>query len=132
MYQRFLRYPPVLLFVMSLVAVACDRGSIVPTSPAAPGVEASLSAEPLSARPEFLPSFNCFDRQPFGVRVIISLRGRNVVLRGLSFAFVDLVGTRTLPDVIRLPSPSSTLTSIPTATPISLPGIAALPPLPIS
>ena len=132
MYQRFLRYPPVLLFVMSLVAAACDRVSIAPTSPAGPGFEASLSAEPASIRPEFLPSPHCFDRPPFGLRVFISFRGRDVFLRGLSFRFVDLIGTRTLPEVIRLPSPSSTATSIPTAGPVTLPGIAALPPLPIT
>jgi hypothetical protein len=64
--------------------------------------------------------------------VFISLRGRDVVLSGLRFQFIDLVGTRTLPEVIRLPSPSSAATSLPSASPVTLPGIAALPPLPVS
>jgi hypothetical protein len=66
------------------------------------------------------------------VRVFISLRGRDVVLNGLRFQFIDLVGNRTLPEVIRLPTPASAATSLPSASPVTLPGIAALPPLPVS
>jgi hypothetical protein len=117
---------------MSLSAVACDRVAISSTSPGAVGVPAALSAEPLSVRPEFLPSPQCFDRPAFGLRVFISLRGRDVTLRGLRFRFIDLIGTQTLPDVIRMPTPTSNASSLPSASPVIMPGIAALPPLPIS
>jgi hypothetical protein len=74
----------------------------------------------------------CDGRSAFGIRVVISLRGRDVLLNGLRFQFIDLVGNRTLPEVIRLPSPSTAATSLPSASPVTLPGIAALPALPVT
>jgi hypothetical protein len=131
MYQRTIRYAPVFLSLAVLTLVGCESGGDTPTAPASRGLQASITAEPLSARPEFLPVV-CQGLPAFGVRVIINLRGPDVVLSGLRFQFIDLVGTRTLPEVIRLPTPSSSVSSIPTTTPVTLPGIAALPPLPTS
>lgn len=127
-----IRFAPVLLVLVSLTAAGCERSDDMPTSPSASAAQASITAEPRSATPEFLSSRDCAGTPPFGVRVFISLRGRDVVLSGLRFQFIDLVGTRTLPEVIRLPSPSSAATSLPSASPVTLPGIAALPPLPVS
>jgi hypothetical protein len=128
MYQRVIRYKPVLLSLALVTVAGCERNSDTPTAPATRGLQASITAEPQSARPEFLPSV-CDGRFAFGVRVFISLRGPDVVLSGLRFQFIDLVGTRTLPEVIRLPSPSSAASSLPSASPVTVPGIAALPPL---
>jgi hypothetical protein len=130
MYQRTIRYAPVLLSLAIMTLAGCGD-SDAPTAPNSRGLQASITAEPLSARPEFLPLF-CEGLPAFGVRVVINLRGPDVVLSGLRFQFIDLVGTRTLPEVIRLPTPSSSVSSIPTTTPVTLPGIAALPPLPTS
>ena len=129
--QHIIKYAPVLLSLTLVAAAGCARSSDTPTAPASPGFETALTAEPLSARPEFLPGV-CAGRPAFGVRVFISLRGRDLALSGLRFQFIDVVGTRTLPEVIRLPSPSSAAASLPSASPLTVPGIAALPPLPVT
>ena len=130
MREHVLRYAPVLLLLVITATGGCSRAGASPTSPSSSSFQTSITAEPLSARPEFLPSGSCTGRPPFGVRVFINLRGRDVVLRGLSFQFIDLVGHRTLPEVIALPSPTTAASSLPASSPVAIPGIAALPPLP--
>jgi len=135
MCQHAPRYTAFLLFLVLLaagVASACDRTADTATSPSAPGLQASITAEPLAAKPEFLNGPFCNGRSAFGVRVFIRLLGRNLLLRGLRFQFVDLFGNRILPEVITLPSASASASSLPfpSSSPIALPGIAALPPLP--
>ena len=127
--RQFLTYAPILIV---LASAGGERNSDTPTAPSTPAFQASITAEPLSVRPEFLPSHDCTGRPPFGVRVVIIMRGPDIVLRGLSFQFIDLVGTRTAPVVIPLPTPSTAVSSLPSASPVPVPGIAALPPMPSS
>lgn len=133
MCQHVLRYAPLLLLLATVSAAGCEQTSDSPTAPELRGLQpASITAEPVSARPEFLPSLNCSGLPAFGVVVVINPRRPNVVLTGLEFVFVDLFGVRTIPDILPFSSRSSTAGSIPTASAVPLPGIAALPPLPLS
>jgi hypothetical protein len=126
MNTRFRRYAPVVLLFALASAVACDRTADSPTSPElVRQVQTSITAEPRSVQPEFLTSPACVGRRPFGARVTVIVEGRDgLILRDLRFAFVDRFGTRTLPEVIPIPTASS---SIPSSSPISIPGVAALP-----
>ncbi len=132
MYQHAPRYAPFFLILLLVAAAAagCNRSADTPTSPSTPSLQASITAEPLSAKPEFLNGPVCDGRVSFGVRVFISFRGPVVVLRTLRFQFVDLLGRRSTPDVFSLPSPSAAASSLPLSSPVTMPGIAALPPLP--
>jgi len=133
MCQRFLRYAPVLLYVVTLAA-GCGRTNGSPTSPT-PSVQptASMTAEPVAVRPDFLPTPVCLTRPAFGIRLSIRISGgEGLILRGLQLAFTDRFGGRALPE--GFPIPTATAASFPPASPIPIPGAAALPgtsPIPI-
>ena len=123
-----------LLFVLMVATTACDRGNPSVTAPETAldlsAVHSSLGAEPRSVRPAILPAGSCVDSRPFGAHVSVVFSGHHdVILRGLRFSFVDRVGVSTLPQVIPIPGPlpSEQGSTIPTTTPVTLPGIAALP-----
>ena len=124
-------YTPAFL-ILGLAGVTACGDSPAPTSPsAAAGLGASLTAEPLSARPEFLPGFSCPGRPAFGVglTVIVAARNYDVILQRLRFTFSDPRGGRALPEVFptSMPTPSS---SIPSTSPIPMPGAIGLPTTP--
>ncbi|HJR57857.1 MAG TPA: hypothetical protein VJ813_00595 [Vicinamibacterales bacterium] len=128
MYARCPRYVPVLLFLVCTATAACDRLDITATSPApADGVKASLTAEPASVRPEFLPSLSCPTRPAFGIRILIIVSGGDVILRAIRFGFTDRLGDLAFPQVLPTPSLSSPSTSFPSSSPIPIPGAAPLP-----
>jgi hypothetical protein len=109
-------------------AGGCSRMPATPAGPAeGTGQQASITAEPRSARPDFLPTPTCPTRPAFGVRLSIIIRGSHgLTLRGFRFQFIDRLGGRTLPEVIPIPTPSAT-SSLPSSSPIPIPGFAALP-----
>jgi hypothetical protein len=56
--------------------------------------------------------------------------GEDVILRSVRFAFEDRNGGRTLPQIIALPSltsPHPAGATLPSSTPVTMPGIAPLP-----
>ena len=124
-----------LLFVLLVATIACGRTDAAVTGPS-PAFEPSpvqswLGVEPLSVRPEFLHGGSCVESRPFGVRVGFVVRGgHDVILRGLRFSFIDRFGATAVPVVIPIPSlttPLAHVSTIPTSSPVPLPGIAALP-----
>lgn len=129
MYQHAPRYARVVLPLLLAVAAGCNRSADTATSPAPPALQAEIRAEPLAAQPEFITGSLCHGRQPFGIRVFISFDGRVILVHGLRFEFVDFLGNRFLPDVFPLSSPTSPATSLPSSSPVPVPGIAAVPPL---
>ena len=126
MCQRFLKYAPVLPLALTVVA-GCERTTSSPTAPGPSfGESASLTAEPLAVRPEFLPAPVCETRPAFGVRLSISIAGGSgLMIRGFQFVFTDRFGARTFPEA--LPIPFATAASFPSSSPIPTPGGAALP-----
>lgn len=137
--------PGSLLFLcFALVPMfACDRGSMeVPTAPttfqAQPTVQSAFTAQPQTLQTEFLPArpdFTTCLTPAFGTRVIIVVSGgSDLFLNGLRFRFTDRFGISALPLVTPIPGTSPfvvPLTSIPTGSPITAPGIAPLPTAPI-
>lgn len=123
-----------LLFVLVGIT-ACDRSNASVTAPGTTlemsAIHSSLDVEPRSLHPTFLPAGSCVGSAPFGVRVSFVFRGdHDVILRGLRFSFIDRFGVTTLPQVIPIPDhvPAHPQGStIPTTSPVTLPGIAALP-----
>ena len=115
------------LLLAVLMTVSCNS---TPASPTEPGelVPASLTAEPASLMPEFLPSQACLFHPAFRVRLSVILRsGGTVVLSGLRFHFIDRSGSRTFPLVSVAPSASFT-SSLPSSSTVPIPGVAPLPP----
>jgi len=128
MYARFPTYAPVLLFLALTATAACDRLDVTATSPEpVTGLKASLTAEPSSVRPEFLPSLSCPTRPGFGIRVVVIISGGDVILRAIRFGFTDRLGDLAFPQVFPTPSLSSASTSFPSSSPIPIPGAAPLP-----
>jgi hypothetical protein len=134
MKTRFSKYGFALLFVALIGASACNRADVTITAPgtdaAGSALKSSFAAEPLTVRPEFLPTTACpAPRHAFGARVSVQITGGDdVFLRGLRFGFTDRTGVITLPDVIAIPSLSTPVPmSLPASSPIPMPGIAALP-----
>lgn len=125
MYRRLPRYAPVLLFLATALAAGCNRAPATPTSPSTTETsEQSITVEPALVHPEFLPTSGCDVRPAFAVRIHVRLLG-GFFVRGLRFHFVDELGTRTLPQVVPILTPTGS--SIPSASPVPVPGIAALP-----
>ena len=124
-----------LLFVLLIVTTACESSDAGVTAPGAPremsAVESSLGVEPRSVHPTFLPAGSCVGSRPFGASVSVVFSGaHDVILRGLRFSFIDRFGVTTLPHVVPIPThleAPAQASTIPTTTPVTLPGIAALP-----
>src|SRR5688572_27497075 len=120
-----------LLFVLLVGTTGCDRSDANVTAPGTAfetsAVDSSLGVEPRSVQPTFLPADSCVGSRPFGAGVSVVFNGdHDVILRGLRFSFIDRFGVTTLPQIIPMPShlaqPQGA--SIPTTTPVTLPGIA--------
>ena len=128
------KYGLPLLFVLLVATTAC-RTDVAVTGPSpafeTSSVQSRLGVEPLNVRPEFLHGGSCVDSRPFGVRVGLVVRGgHEVILRGLRFSFIDRFGATAMPLVIPIPSlttPVAHVSTIPTSSPVPMPGIAALP-----
>ena len=113
------------LLLAVLTAVSCND---TPVSPTEPGelVAASLTAEPASLAPEFLPSQACLIHPAFRVRLSVILRsGGTVVLSGLRFHFIDRSGSRAFPLVSVAPTSPFT-SSLPSSSTVPIPGVAPL------
>ncbi len=125
------------LILTLVTTVACDGTNSSVTAPAAgrPDVNAFLSAEPATLRPEALPGA-CPGVPGFGTRVGVIVRGtQDLILRDLQFRFIDRTGARVVPDVF-FSSMSTALpeSAIPTSSPIPFPTPTTLPgasPIPI-
>jgi hypothetical protein len=115
-----------LLIVTLVSAAGCSDES---GSPAAPlpvaGAGASVTAEPLSIRPEVLSQFPCPGQPAFGlgVTIVVTSHDRNVVLQSLRFALTDPSGAVEVPDVF----PALLPVSSPSARTFPIPGEALLP-----
>ena len=133
---------PVLLMLLTLPAACTGESVDVSVTGPTPVVAnatfgSSLGVEPSTVHPEVLPG-SCAGHRPFGVRLALTIRGaHDLILRGLRFSHTDRLGTRSLPEVIPLPSISAPLPAggtIPLPTPGLSPGVAPLPaasPIPI-
>jgi hypothetical protein len=128
MYARLPKY--VALFLLSaFLASGCGNTNegASPTTPTEVRGSMGISAEPEVVTPEFLPSPFCARFRPFGARILIVVRpGRDLVLRGVRFHFIDRFGVRAVPTAI----PLVTTTSGPSGTPgstIPVPGSATIP-----
>ena len=87
----------------------------------------SFDVEPGTLRPEFLHGA-CGTHAPFGFRIGISFRGGDdIILRGVRFSFADHSGARVLPDVFPIASLASAPPTMPSTSPVTMPGIAPLP-----
>ena len=124
-----------LLCLAILSASACSSGSSGATGPTALTVESgtgsSLTAEPATLRPEFLPDLSCSNSRPFGTRIIVVVSGGSQLsLRALRFRFVDRFGISALPNVRVIPGSSPMtvpVTMIPPLMGIPIPGLAPAP-----
>lgn len=130
---RFPTYAPFVLY-LSLAAslvTGCNRNVASPTSPTeAGGGQSAITADPLNVEPELLHPSTCPGEPTFGFRVnVIVGHRRDLVLRGLQFRLVDLLGATTLPEVI--PLSASSAVPVPSNLPGSVLGAATLPASPI-
>ena len=131
-------YGLLLLAILLVFTAGCDdaRNVTTATGPSGAiasgtGIQSAISAEPAALRPEFLPGMSCRSNRPFGTRVIIVIDGRNdVSLHRLRFRFVDRFGVTAFPNQIQtgvFPMTQPPV-SIPSSSPIPIPGLATLPP----
>jgi hypothetical protein len=128
--RRFSQYLPLLLIPAIAVIAACDDAE--PVSPTAPvAVESALiTAEPVTATPEFLTGSFCPAGPPFGLRLVITVGGAlDIVVRQLRFDFTDRFGGMAVPLVTPIPAAPSR--SIPTSMPVPIPGSTAIPSSPV-
>lgn len=123
-----------LLFGVLLFTGACGASNSTMTSPSASATLAaapSLSAEPATLSPEFLPQGACAANPPFGTRIIIIVNGGSrMFVHDMHFRFSDDFGGTALPRVSAIPgaSPMTTpILSIPTSYPIPPLGAAPMP-----
>lgn len=142
MSTRVPKYGLLLLFPGLVIAAACDRAEVSATAPSPTSavfqLQSSFIVEPATVRPELLHTASCVARPAFGARISIIVRGaHDVIVRGVRFRFTDRFGATAQPEVIPIPSLSSSILpapTIPTSSPIPIPGIAPLPgtsPIPI-
>jgi hypothetical protein len=125
-----------LVLSLSLLTTACNQMDVAfsATGPApltaSVGVSGPFSVEPGILRPEALPG-SCGARSPFGLRLGFTIRGgEDVILRSVRFEFEDRDGASALPVVVSIPSLSSPRPSgatIPSSSPVTIPGSAPLP-----
>ena len=86
-----------------------------------------FAVEPATLRPDFLHGA-CGAHSPFGFRIGISFRGGDdIILRGVRFSFVDRSGSHVLPDLFPIASLASAPPTMPSTSPVTMPGIAPLP-----
>jgi hypothetical protein len=127
MYTRSPRY--IALLIVPALAVAAACGNHAPASPTAPAAieSALITAEPMTAKPEFLPLSFCPAGPPFGFRLVLTVgSGRNsFFLRRLLFNFTDRFGGFSVPTVT--PIPTTRIGSIPDSTPIPFPTSPSIP-----
>ena len=124
------RLAPAALFFV-LFTVACDQASVSMTAPGTL-VPAAFTAEPASLRPEFLHAQTCLFRPAFRLHLsVIVGGGGTVIVHGFRFHFIDRAGSRTLPLVSVAPGTSFT-SSLPSSSPIPIPGVAPLTSFPAS
>jgi hypothetical protein len=139
MSTRFSKHMTVLLLPAAVLVTACgETNHASPTTPAAVSTSALITAEPLTATPEFLPLAFCPAGPPFAIRLLITIGsgGDIVIVRRLRFHFRDRFGdvavplvteTRTalsgsIPTQMPIPLPTSPPIAIPSASPIPIPG----------
>ncbi len=117
------------------VAAACDRTAIEfnATGPAPLNANVEMRTtfdlEPSALRTEAIPGA-CGAQAAVGVRLGVRIRGdEEVIVTGLRFWHLDPAGSRRFPEVIPVPSLSTTtypFSAIPTSTTIPIPGMAPL------
>jgi hypothetical protein len=118
-----------------LAAAGCsDSDPVIPTTPSALQ-PLSVTAEPLTVRPEFVSGAFCATHPPFRGNLIVVVGGRqDVIIRGVHFRFHHRRGGHTFPVVTPTPTASGTIVTTPTYGPVPTPGFATLPgasPIPI-
>ena len=122
MRARFLDCTKALLILAIAGAAGCsdDAGNPVAPPPVV-GLGPSITAEPQSPRPEFLPQFPCPAQPVFGLglTIVVNSHDREVALQALRFTLIGLSGARALPDVFAA--------SLPLSRPIPIPSPATLP-----
>ena len=129
-----------LLLLPAIVFVtACgDTNPAGPTTPTAV-TSALITAEPMTATPEFLPLSFCAKGPPFSIRLLVTIGsgGDIVIVRRMRFDFTDRFGDSAAPVVTRtstgrsdstlpsvpvpVPLPTSSPVNIPTSSPIPIP-----------
>jgi len=126
---RFSQRIPVLLSIPAVVLIAgCSERA--PASPTAPAVveSALITAEPMTAAPEFLPISVCRPEPSFGVRLIITIGGgREFFVRRLRFSFRDRLGAVSVPFATAIATSRFNSVPIPTSAPIPFPTSAPIP-----
>ena len=130
MARFFRKYVAVVLVSATLGSAACSGSEPAGLAAPSPVAAATVKAEPVAIRPEFLPATSCFSRPPFrGGLVVIVGSTDDLILRGLQFNFTDRLGTRTSPLVSPAAAFSTATTSIPVSGPIPIPapGFVAIP-----
>jgi hypothetical protein len=133
---RFPKYVPFVLVSVVVGVAACGQSNATsPTTPTAPDavVTASLTAEPSTVTPEFLPITFCPAQPAFRTRIVVIVSGgSDVILWRLRFGFTDRFGVNTLP--IGTSSLTTSFPSIPNSMPVPIPGVMNIPhstPIPI-
>jgi hypothetical protein len=135
MYTRLSVHIPVLLLSAVLVSACGDTDPVSPTPITA--TSALVTAEPMTAAPEFLPLSFCPNGPPFAIRLLITIGsgGDIVVVRRVRFDFTDRFGDTAVPVVARTSTgrPESTLPPVPvpvplpTSSPVNIPSSAPIP-----
>lgn len=119
----FRKYVLVVLVSAFLGTAGCSDSEPAGATAPSPVAAATVTAEPMKIRPEFLPSSSCGNRPAFrgGLSIIVGTTDE-LILRGLQFHFVDRFGARTSPLVSPTSAFAGVTTSIPTSGPVPIPG----------
>ena len=126
----FRKYVLVVLVSAFLGTAGCSDSEPAGATAPSPVAAATVTAEPMTIRPEFLPSSSCGNRPAFrgGLSIIVGATDE-LILRGLQFHFVDRFGGRTSPLVSPTSAFAGVTTSIPTSGPVPIPspGFVSIP-----
>ena len=128
-----------LVLPVFVLTTACNQADVAFTatgpSPLAANISlgSSFGVEPSTLRSELLPGA-CSPGAPFGVRLGLTIRGgEDIIVRGVRFSFVDPIGTRLLPEILPIPSPSGGsptpargIAPLPATSPIPIPGAGSI------
>ena len=91
-------------------------------TPAHPTV---VTVEPAAVPPVFLSNWSCFTASPFQVGFTLVFRAdQELIVSGVGFEFLDRLGGRSVPVLIRTPGTGSSFVPVPlpSSSPVPIPG----------
>jgi hypothetical protein len=122
---RFSKYVPAVLVVAMLATTGCSNDNPAAVTAPTAAQPLSLTAEPASVSPEFLPRGHCSEAPGFRTRFVVIVSGmERASVQGLHVSFIDRFGVSAVPTVFPASGISGSSMNTP---PIQLPSSMPIP-----